>query len=129
MKIIRVVNFYSYFLPIQIKFKGKNIGSLTSWNSIVECDQIKASETIEFSLGRSKVSVVYKGGNAVLIDQPKILNPLVVLSIILLSCLLITNTDSSIVFYLLLSPTVLYVGTIWFVYLFMPSRFFKITEI
>ena len=129
MKIIRAVNFYSYFLPIRIKFKEKNIGSLTSWNSVIEFDQIKVGETIEFSLGRSKVSVVYKGGNAVLIDQPKILTPLGVLSIILLSALLITNTDSSILFYLILSPTVMYIGAIWFVYLFMPSKFFKITEI
>lgn len=114
---------------MKIKIRGEKIGSLTSYNSTIELNDIKIGDNIEFSFGRTKSSVNYRGGNAILIDQPRFLNPLCVFSLFSLTACLIISPDTVIITSLMLLPAIFCLGIIFYYFLFRPSRFLRIREI
>lgn len=129
MKIVRIFNFYAYFLPLVIKINDKNVNKLTAVNSTAEFKEINNGDLIEVSLGRMKSIIKYKGGHLIMLDQPNIIKTSFISSFISLIFLLIVKPESEFITYLFLIPPVIFLITILYYYILNPNSFIKVTEI
>jgi hypothetical protein len=129
MKIVRISNFYAYFLPLVIKINDKNVNKLTAVNSTAEFKEINNGDLIEVSLGRMKSIINYKGGHLIMLDQPNIIKTSFISSFISLIFLLIVKPESEFITYLFLIPPVIFLITVLYYYILNPNSFIKVTEI